>query len=306
MKAISGLISFALSIAFFLIVLSIPWQIHRYHETRRDIVHDTQAMFYSQDAFHIVTLLKLNENQYLLDSVGAFTDASKTGGAEVIYAGKIIVNALQSAQLPQEDWDAFVLTQFEDRAAYEEAAMSANYRETRATFSRSYALGMERHQGENFYIPLFLLAKRGIQLIRRDPPRYPFTLSTVSDDMAEETRARRDAFIPKLLANKDYGRDALVVLNFTKNGTTDQEFANQDYADEMMGLMAELGIGPMHMGKPVTLEGGAEFDQIAIVYYPGVEFFAEMVQSTFYTEIFGDKQLGDTLSSPSVPLLPHL
>lgn len=62
----------------------------------------------------------------------------------------------------------------------------------------------------------------------------------------------------------------------------------------------------MHIGKPVTPEGDADFDQIAIVYYPGVEFFAEMVQSTFYTDISGDKQLGDILSSPSVPLLPHL
>jgi len=31
-----------------------------------------------------------------------------------------------------------------------------------------------------------------------------------------------------------------------------------------------------------------------------------MIQSEFFTDIVGAKQLGDTLSSPSVPRLPHL
>jgi hypothetical protein len=74
----------------------------------------------------------------------------------------------------------------------------------------------------------------------------------------------------------------------------------------MMGLMAEMGIGPTHVGAAVTLEGEADFDNVAIVYYPGVEFFAELLQSEFFTGIVGGKQLGDTLSSPTVPLLPHL
>ncbi len=106
------------------------------------------------------------------------------------------------------------------------------------------------------------------------------------------------------LANLEYGEDALVVLNFIKNGSAQQR--DSEYGSEMIGLMAELGVGPMHLGKAVTLEGDAEFDDVAIVYYPGVEFFVEMVQSEFFTGIVGDKQLGDTLSSPTVPLLPHL
>ena len=62
----------------------------------------------------------------------------------------------------------------------------------------------------------------------------------------------------------------------------------------------------MHMGRAVTLEGEADFDNVIIVYYPGVEYFADLVQSEFFTEIVGGKQLGDTLSSVTVPLLPHL
>ena len=45
---------------------------------------------------------------------------------------------------------------------------------------------------------------------------------------------------------------------------------------------------------------------VAIVYYPGVEHLAELVQSKYFTGIIGGKQLGDTLTSTTVPLLPPL
>ncbi len=88
--------------------------------------------------------------------------------------------------------------------------------------------------------------------------------------------------------------------------SAEQSAANSGYGSEMLGLMAEMGNGPMHMGRAVTLEGDADFDNVIIVYYPGVDYFAEMIQSEFFTGIVGGKQLGDTLSSPTVPLLPHL
>jgi hypothetical protein len=97
-----------------------------------------------------------------------------------------------------------------------------------------------------------------------------------------------------------------VVLNFIKDGNAEQQAANAGYGRAMTGLMAETGSGPMHIGPAVTLEGGADFDQVAIVFYPGTDFFADMIESEFYTGISGGKQLGDTLASPSVPLLPHL
>ena len=56
----------------------------------------------------------------------------------------------------------------------------------------------------------------------------------------------------------------------------------------------------------VALEGDADFDRVVLVYYPGVEYFVDMVQSEFYTGIFGGKQLGDNLSTPTVPILQHL
>ncbi len=119
-------------------------------------------------------------------------------------------------------------------------------------------------------------------------------------------RARRDELVRGLQANREFGSDACVVLNFIRHGSADQRAANSGYASAMLSLMAEMGNGPIHIGRAVTLEGDARFDEVAIVYYPGVDYFADMVQSEFFTGIIGGKQLGDTLSAPTVPLLPHL
>ena len=171
----------------------------------------------------VVEVLELSPNQPLLSGVKTFVDAIEQGGAQVVYAGKIAANALQSSQLPQVEWDAFVLAQYPSREAYSASEADPNYQRVRSSFANSYALGMKRSPWSNLAIPIAL-----------------------------------------------------------------------------------LGNGPTHIGDAVTLEGDADFDQVVIVYYPGVEYFAEMLQSEFFTGIVGGKQLGDTLSSPTVPLLPHL
>ena len=53
-------------------------------------------------------------------------------------------------------------------------------------------------------------------------------------------------------------------------------------------------------------QGEAEFENVVLVYYPGVRFFADMVQSEFFQGIVGDKQLGDTQSTITVPVLDRL
>ena len=59
-------------------------------------------------------------------------------------------------------------------------------------------------------------------------------------------------------------------------------------------------------GGPRRYTGGGTVDQVIIVFYPGLEFFVEMVEGKFYQGIFGGKQLGDDLSTLTVPLLQHL
>ena len=287
-------------------LLAVAIQHYRYLRTRRDVVADRQELFHSSSAFHTATLLVLSPGQELLRGVGEFVDAIERDGATVVYAGKIAVNGLQSSQIPQDEWDAFVLVQYASREAYAASVASPDYQKARSSFASTYTLGMRRSPWLNLAIPIVLLGRRTIDIIKRRPARVPFRPAEQLDSTPAGPLARRARTVEGLLANREYGKDAVVVLNFTKNGSALQREANSGYGFEMMGLMAEMGIGPMHVGAAVTLEGEADFDNVAIVYYPGVEFFAEMLQSGFFTGIVGGKQLGDTLASPTVPLLPHL
>ena len=119
-------------------------------------------------------------------------------------------------------------------------------------------------------------------------------------------RERIDGFRALIQASLEYSRDALVIVNFAKLGTREQRKANAGYGRKMFGLFAEARAGSTHLGKAVTVEGDADFDQVIIVFYPGLEFFVEMAGSNFYQGIFPGKQLGDDLSSLTVPLLFHL
>ena len=74
----------------------------------------------------------------------------------------------------------------------------------------------------------------------------------------------------------------------------------------MMDGMAEGGYGPMHIGSAVRLESDFDFEEVTLVYYPGVEFFADMARSTFFRGIIGGKTLGDTQTSLTVPILDRL
>ncbi len=105
------------SILLIVVLLAIVGQQYRYLRTRRDVVADRQNLFHSASVFHVATLLELSPGQELLCGVRDFVDANERAGAAVVYAGKIAVNALQSSQIPQEDWDAFVLAQYSSREA---------------------------------------------------------------------------------------------------------------------------------------------------------------------------------------------
>ncbi len=295
-----------LSILLVVALVAIGVQHHRYLRARRDVVVDRQEIFHSSSVFHVITVLELAPDQELLSAVRTFVGANEGVGGRVVYAGKIAVNAMQSSQIPQAEWDAFVLVQFPSREAYGAFEADPETRKLRSTFATTYALGMKRPPWLNLAVPAGLLGKRLVDRIQGHPARLPFRPAASDAGIAHENEVRRADVIEGLLANRGYGDAACVVLNFIKNGSPEERAADSGYALEMLGLMAEGGFGPMHMGKAVTLEGDADFDHVAIVYYPGVSFFAEMVQSEFFTGIVGGKQLGDTLSSPSVPLLPHL
>jgi hypothetical protein len=295
-----------LSILLVVALLAVAGQHYRYLRTRRDMVADRQELLHSSSAFHVATVLALSPGQELLSGVRGFVAAIEGAGAKVVYAGKVAVNALRSSQIRQDEWDAFVLAQYPSREAYSASEANPDTQKARSSFANSYALGMQRSPWLNLAIPVGLLGIRAVDIIKRRPARYPFRPAKELDRLPAVMQEGRARMVEGLLANREYGKDALVVLNFVKNGSAEQRAANSGYGFEMFGLMAEMGNGPMHVGNAVTLEGGAKFDNVIIVYYPGVEYFAEMLQSEFFTGIVGGKQLGDTLALPTVPLLPHL
>jgi hypothetical protein len=294
------------SIVLVVVLLAIAGQQYRYLRWRRDVAADQQVLLHSSSVFHVATLVALSPGQKLLAGVRDLVDASEDAGGSVVYAGKMVVNALKSRQISGVEWDAFVLAQYDSREAYAAAESNPALQKARASFVETYALGMQRSALLNLAVPVMLLGKRTLDIITRRPARYPFTQSEAGGQHPAMSLARRDMIVNELLNDREFGKDACVVLNFIKEGSKEEREANASYGGEMMGLMAEMGMGPVHMGKAVTLEGNAMFDGVVIVYYPGVEFFAEMIQSSFFGGISGNKQLGDTLSSPTVPLLPHL
>ena len=301
MKIAFGITATLLAVA----LVAIAAQEYRYFETRRDVVADRQAIFHSSSVFHVATLLTLSADQELLSAVGSFADASEDAGGHVVYAGKTFMSG-SSPQVADEPWDAFVLVQFESQDAYAMATSDPAYRNARAQFASSYAHGMQRSAALNLFVPVVLLAKRVWNYVTFTPSRYPFEPAEITVDVPARVRDQKEQLLERLLANREYGRDAVVILNFLKDGDSDERKDMEGYGSAMLDLMAETGNGPVHIGRAVTVEGNASFDNVAIVYYPGVEYLAEMIQSKYFSGIFGGKRLSDSLGLLTVPLLPHL
>ena len=290
---------------FAIALVAIAAQQYRYAKLRDDFVADRQAIFHSSSVFHVVTLLKLSAEQELLSAVGSFADASEDAGGHVVYAGKVFQSG-SSTQVPYEDWDAFVLVQYPSQDAYETVAADPAYQQERGHFASSYVHGMQRSAAFNLFIPIVLLYKRVMDYATFTPNRYPFERVALQGDLPAEVRNQRALMLERLAEHREYGRDAVVILNFHKEGDASERESMGNYGDAMFDLMAESGNGPVHLGSGVTVEGDASFDNVVIVYYPGVDYLAELVQSKYFIGIVGGKRLGDAMGMLSVPLLPHL
>lgn len=280
------------------------WQHLRYARARRDVVQDRQAPWHSTARFHVVTFVECAHDDDLRASVAGLRDSIEAAGsAQVIYAGQAAFT-MESSQIGPADWDAVVLAQYDSRGAYDVMAESAAYREALDVFVRHYSHGMQRNWLLNLLIPQGLLALRLFDLVRgqgNSADFEPAAADEKSTRLATLTERAAD-----LRALTEVNRDAMVVFNLIKSGDAEQEAANRAYGRRMMGRFAALGHGPVHIGRAVTLEGDAEFNQVVAVYYPGPEYFASMLESRFFNAIIDGKQLSDTQVVPTVPILPLL
>lgn len=277
-----------------------------YLDARRNALHDLQDVFHSSDVLHAATFLKVAPGDDLFDAMRAMRAATDAfPGAKTVYAGKTAMNAISSSQLTeafggQVTWDAVALLQFDDRSTYRAWREDERVQAALAGFARTYAHGMKRPPTINLMLHQVFLAWRIAQAVTFQPAVLPFEPAVV-DPVARIGWARRD----QLLEERALGGDAILVANLARDGAPDEVAANQDYGQAMMAVMARGGHGPMHLGAGVTLEGEATFESIIFVYYPGVQYFHDLTGSTFYAGVVGDKQLGDTQVTVTVPIL-HL
>ena len=112
--------------------------------------------------------------------------------------------------------------------------------------------------------------------------------------------------VDRLLSDPTISQQAAIVVNLIQHGSSTQRRANERYGAQMLAMMAEADCGPIHLGPAAAGTKGHDFDQVAIVQYPSIEFFADMLRSRFFQAIVADKQLGDTQAVVTVPVLDRL
>jgi hypothetical protein len=285
---------------------AMTWQQSRYHDIRRNAAQDLQNPLYPSATFHVVTFLRVNEGDETLERLGQLRGELESGGeAKMVYAGCVAFVALESKQLPNVDWDAVIVVQYPSRENYDSVAKGSAYQASLGAFAQTYSHGMRRSAALNLALHQILLGMRVRQRITRAPSHFPFVPAPPEEAFAPDG-ADREARVARLDAMRPLGEDSVVIVNLIQSGTPEQQAADRAYGAKMLGMMAEAACGPMHMAEAVTVEGDAKFDNVAIVYYPGIDFMTDMIASAFFGGISGGKQLGDTISAPTIPVLSRL
>lgn len=288
----------ALGVIVALAALAATLQHMHYQTVRRTAAQDRQPVFYGSETFHVVTFVRLREDDDLIDALKALRSADPE--ATWIYAGKVVVN-VPSEQIGPVEWSGVVLAQYASQAAYEAARAASPFQAALDRFPEHYEQGMRRNSMANLLLPQTLLVRKAMRAARFTQSPYPFTPAA-----AELLPERGQEMIDRLRSANDLGQHAAVVINLQRRGTPEQEANDAQYVSPMVGLMAERGYGPIHIGDAATPPGAHDFDRVAIVYYPGTDYFADMFGSTFYQSILSDKQLGDNQSTITVPVLTYL
>ena len=272
----------------------------RYMDARLHAVQDYQAAFHG-DVFHVLTFLKAREDQDFMMPLTDLVTAAKDTEGKLVYAGQVIYMGLRSEQITRTfgasgEWQAILLQQFASREAYTAYLERPEIQTATAEFAQTYAHGFERSAVLNVLLHQLFLAQKIWRQITFHPDVLPFE-SAVPDD-----RQFQGASQPLLQHANGLGREAILIVNLARNGSEEQQAANASYGAEMLGLMADLGYGPMHIGSTVSLEHDHEFDQAMLVYYPGSQYFHDLSTSTWFQGIIGDKQLADTQACITVPI----
>ncbi len=287
-------------VVFFCVSGLMVHQHYRYAEARLHAVQDYQSAFHGE-VFHVLTFVRADEGEDFLTPVRELVGAARDSEAELIYAGQVIHIGLKSQQIvdtfgADAEWHAILLQQFDSQESYQSYLKRPEIQAAKDQFAETYTHGFVRSAAFNIVLHQLLLAQRTWRQITFSQDILPF--------QPVDLEGRQfPAASPALLQHADgLGRDAILIVNLARNGTEEQQAANAAYGSEMLGLMADLRYGPMHMGTTVSLEHGHRFDQAMLVYYPGSKYFNDLSTSTWFQGIIGDKQLADTQACITVPI----
>ena len=294
-----------LGIVLLLLLGAMLWQHVRYLNLRRDVVQDSQELVYPASRFHVITYLGVAEGEDVIKAIAALRrEIEAVGVAKMVYAGQAALT-VESSQLAPQNWDAVVLVEYPSRSAYEAAAENPRQRDALAAFRAVYSHGMARSPVANLLLPQLLLALRAGDILRGNWNVEELEPASVEGASSEQVALFRER-MKSLLSLASVNDEAVVIFNLAKPGSEAEQARNRSYGLTMLTRMAALAHGPMHLGSAVPVEGDAQFDDVVIVYYPGVDYFSRLVRSRFFQGIIGDKQLGDTLVVLTVPILSRL
>ncbi len=276
------------------------WQHHVYWSARRNVLQDAQALLHSSDVFHVVTFVEIGDDADPIDELSRLVRAIEAAGGELVYAGRAAFT-LTSPSIGEHDWDAALLVQYASRQAYDQAAADSGVRDAFARLPESYSHGTQRAAFLNLMVPQALLGLWLTDVVRGRWSAAPLEPAPYEEWNAERRESIRAA-IDGLRELRGVNDEALLVFNVAKAGTAEQQEADRAYGLTMLRRMAAGSHGPMHVGRAVVLEGDAEFEQVVLVYYPGPGYFADLIGSSFFHGIIGDKRLADNQSVPTVPI----
>ncbi len=272
----------------------------RFLYVRRVHAQDRQFCMHSTEAFHVLVFFRVKGGARAAESLRALVQrTTNRRRAKLIYAGQAAFT-VDSEQLGHRPFDGVALLQYRSRFEYEERGARILNGAVMELFDDSYLHAMRRHQQANLMVPLWLLRLRIGQLLKgrwRRPdlaiqPDYP------TSPRYDEWRRR----VRRLEAAQQVNSSGLVTVNLIKRGNATQQAAQERFNDAMLDLMAVNGHGPMHTGRSVALEGVARFDDVFIACFPSPLYFAQLVTSRFYHDIWSRNSVSDSIWLATIPI----
>ena len=287
----------------FIVVLAsvMVWQHQRYASARLQYVQDHQTAFYDSDTFHAMIFFKVADDADIIPMASDLISTLETNDAgKLIYVGQsAFTNGTTSVSDTQ--WSGVVLMQYSSRGFFDAVLESETFRAALGRFESTYTHGMKRPGVLNLMMHQALLALAVMDMFTGGEATEPL-VAVKDEDLGPQVSSLRE-IEKRLRALAPVNDEAVLVFNLSRPGTADQQAADASYGRKMITRMARGVHGPLHIGQAVSLDDQSDFETAVLVYYPGANYFADLITSTFFTGIIGDKQLGENLSMPTVPIM---